>query len=159
MTVRTKKSAIINQRDLNELRGHFERAIGLLLLLLSVLSSIIAFNGGWERITAGEWTLAGCAAGAGVQFCCTLVEWFYRVRRRSAPYLIALAFDTGTTIAGFGPIFHDQIAAKFPLAPDLSSWLAWAIIGIVALLLAFAPEGVLIDDAKGDRHEQPARSG
>jgi hypothetical protein len=150
MTTHTKKSAIIHQRDLNEARGHFERALGLLLLLFSVTGSIIAFNGGWAHIAAGQWTIEGSLAGAGVQIGCTLVEWFYRVRRGSAPYVIALVIDAGTTIVGFGPLFHDQLAAKLPIAVDLSSWLTWLIIGAVALLLAFAPEGVLIDDAKGD---------
>jgi hypothetical protein len=154
MSVRSKKSAIVRQRDLNELRGHFERAIGLLLLVFSVAGSVIAFNGGWASVTAGRWSLTGVIAGAGVQLACTLIEWFYRVRRTSAPYLIALAVDAGTSIVGFGPIFHDRLAAKIGVADDLASWLAWGIIGALALALAFAPEGVLIEDSKGESDGQ-----
>jgi hypothetical protein len=160
MTVRVKKSAVISQRDLNEVRSHFERAVGILLLLFSVIGSVIAFNGGWPGIAAGHWSFTGVLAGLGVQAGCTLIEWLYRVRRLSAPYLIALVVDTGSTIVGFGPIFHDQLTTKLPIAQDLASWLAWGIIGAVALLLAFAPEGVLIDDARQEeKHGSPARSG
>jgi len=159
MAVRSKKSAIVSQSDLNETRAHFERAIGLLLLVLSVAGSVIAFNGGLDNIRAGGWSVAGILAGAGVQAACTVIEWLYRVRRSSAPYLIALAFDAGTSIVGFGPIFHDKLAAKIPVADDLSSWLAWGIIGVLALLLAFVPEGALIDDPKGNQDERSVRPG
>lgn len=157
MAVRSKRSAIVTQSSLNETRAHFERAIGLLLLVLSVAGSVIAFNGGWENIRAGHWSVAGILAGAGVQLACTMIEWFYRTRRSGGQYLIALFVDAGTSVVGFGPIFHDRLAARIPVADDLASWLAWGIIGALALLLAFVPESALIDDPKGNQDEQPGR--
>lgn len=138
MTTRSKPSAIFTQTQLDHGRSHFERGSALALLALSIVGSVLAFN-------AVAWSIAGVVAGIGVQVLCTAIEWWYRRKRLSAPYLIAFVADTGTTIAGFGPIFHDWIAARLPIAADLATWLAWGIIAVIAMLLAWIPEGRLID--------------
>lgn len=139
MTTRTTKpSAIFSQAQLDRGRSHFERGSALALLVLSIAGSVLAFN------PAG-WSVAGIIAGVGVQVVCTAIEWWYRRHRLSAPYLIAFLIDAGTTIAGFGPVFHDPIVGRLPVAPDMASWAAWGIIAAVAAALAFVPEGRLID--------------
>lgn len=141
-----KASSIIRVKTLDALRPHFERSLAVLLIGVSVAGSVIAFHGGWPALAA-RWSWPAFLAGAGLQLGCTGVEWLYRSKRRSAPYVLALATDTGTSVAGFGPIFH----ARFSLALEayvgvLSWWAAWAILGGLALLLAWIPEGRLIDD-------------
>lgn len=135
---RNKPSAIFTQAQVDHGRAHFERGSALMLLALSIFGSVLAFN-------PKAWSLNGVIAGVGVQVVCTAIEWWWRHKRLSVPYLLAFAVDTGTTIAGFGPVFHDWIMLRIPIAPDLSSWLAWGIIAAAAMLLAFIPEGRLID--------------
>lgn len=140
-----KPSAIFTQQQLDNTRPHFERAVALLMLMFSIAGSIITFCGGWENLSTGNWLWPSFVIGACVQILCIVLEWWWRRNRWSIPYMVALAVDTGTTIVGFGPIFHDNIAARIPVAQDLASWLAWCIIGAIALLLAWVPEGRLID--------------
>lgn len=141
-----KASAIVGVKTLDQIRPHFERSLALLLIGVSIAGSIIALHGGWAALTA-RWSWAAAGAGAGLQIGCTGVEWLYRSRRRSIPYVVALLFDTGTSLAGFGPIFHARLMAWLvPSIGDLSWWGAWLIIGVLALLLAWIPEGRLIDD-------------
>lgn len=138
MTTRSKSSAIFSQAQLDRGRSHFERGSALALLALSIFGSVLVFN-------PVVWTVAGVIAGIGVQVLCTAIEWWYRHKRLSAPYLVAFVVDTGATIAGFGPLFHDWITGLLPITPDVGSWAAWGVIATAAALLAWVPEGRLID--------------
>jgi hypothetical protein len=137
-TARNKPSAIFTQAQVDHGRAHFERGSALMLLALSIFGSVLAFN-------PVAWSLNGVIAGIGVQVVCTAIEWWWRHKRLSVPYGLAFMVDTGTTIAGFGPIFHDWLAVQLPIAAGLASWIAWGIIAVAAMLLAFIPEGRLID--------------
>ncbi len=142
-----KRSAIVRTATLEASRPHFERAIGMLMLIVSFAGTVALFNGGWTPTLRGALG-TGALLGFGLQAICTAVEWMYRRRRFSLPYLAALALDAGATALSYYPLFGLSVAAAIApsgLGDSAASVLSWAIIGMASILLAMLPEASLID--------------
>lgn len=143
-----KRSAILSARALERLRPWLERIAALALLALSFASTIAVLNGGWDPTLALKWG-AGAWIAVGIQSACTLVEWAYKRDKRNVWYIIALAFDAGPTALGayalLAPIVYRGIALLH-VAGQSADVLSWIIIIFAAVLLAMAPESILIDD-------------
>jgi hypothetical protein len=141
-----KPSAIVRRATLNHTRSTVERVSAILLLLLSFLGTIIALHGGWGPVLSLQLSLAALLGGILLQGVLTWLEWAYGDRRMNFKYLGALAADTCLTIYGYGPvlvpILAPPLAARGIPEPAL---VAWLIVALVALVLAWYPESRLID--------------
>lgn len=152
MTVRseevrkTKRSAIITREQLDRQRGAFERFTALALLLLSFAGSAAAMSGGWSALRA-EPRAAPIAIGIIIQAALTATEYWYGAGRGPWRYRVALVFDSALTTVGYGPLFVPFLTTYLAGrgTGELSAILAWGIVGIVAVGLAWWPEKVLID--------------
>lgn len=143
-----KESAVISRERLRKQRGAVERYTAWVVLLISFMGSVAAFYGGWPALIqdARDWTVhaAPIAIGIGLQCLLTFLEWHYFDRPLVA-WLARLA-DAVTTALGYGPLVVDQLAAQLTsqALPD-AHYAAWAIIGLVSMLVAWYPESRLVD--------------
>jgi len=143
-----KRSAIVSARALERWRPWLERIAALALLGLSFLSTVAVLNGGWGPTLALHWS-AGAWVGVGIQSACTVVEWSYKRDKRNVWYVIALAFDAGPTALGAYALLAPTVQrgiALLHLTGQSADVLSWIIIIFAAVLLAMAPESILIDD-------------
>jgi hypothetical protein len=143
-----KESAIVRRATLRRQRGAIERATAWIVLFVSVLGTIAAMAGGWVPLIASIRALqpnwAAIAGGAAAQALLTYLEWHYfDVPTISWPARIA---DTAATALGYGPLVAapliGALAARDIPLPFL---LAWCIILIVSLLIAWYPESRLVE--------------
>ncbi len=144
-----KKSAVLKQRDIDHARPIFERISALVLLSFSFLGTVAAFHSGdWSALRALELNWGAVGAGILLQGLCTAGEIFYRHRRLSPIYLVALAFDAGPTALGYLPIIKNPlmgIAETIGLTGTPADIFVYLLVLLAALLLAWVPEGRLID--------------
>lgn len=143
-----KDSAVVSRAQLRRQRGKVERATAWIVLFVSVLGTIAALAGGWTPLIAGIISLrpqwSAIIGGAAIQALLTFLEWYYFDQPLvSWP---ARAFDAITTALGYGPLVIVSlvtflVARGAPQAP----YLAWGIIGLVSLAVAWYPESRLVD--------------
>jgi hypothetical protein len=144
-----KKSAILSGDQLDQARPHFERWVSIALLVLSFGGTIVALHGGWDVIAAGHLQLAAILGGIALQALCTAVEWFYRHKRLHPFYLLALVLDAGPTAIGYHAILAPGLLALLAIAGltgGLATAITYGLIIVSAVILAWLPEGSLIDE-------------
>lgn len=141
-----KASAIVTRAMLDRQRGAFERFSALALLLLSFAGSIAALSGGWSALRTDP-RLAPIAGGVAVQIVLTATEYWYGAGRGPWRYRVALCVDAVLTTIGYGPLFMPWLTVWLAShgTGELTTVLAWAIVGALALALAWWPERTLID--------------
>jgi hypothetical protein len=117
-----------------------------MLLLLSFAGTIAALSGGWTALRTDP-RMAPIVGGIAAQIVLTATEYWYGAGRGPWRYRAALCCDAVLTTLGYGPLFvpwlTDYLAAHG--TGELAPALAWAIVGVAALLLAWWPEKTLID--------------
>jgi hypothetical protein len=145
-----KESAIVSRTRLRKQRGNIERATAWIVLVLSVLGTIATFAGGWTPLVAGiiartpQWY--AIVGGIALQVVLTFLEWYYF----DQPFIAwpARGFDTLMTALGYGPLVlvglvTFLVARGVPFAQV--GYVAWGIIGLVSLAIAWYPESRLVD--------------
>ena len=143
-----KASAVVSRERLRRQRGGIERASAWIVLFLSLLGTIAAFAGGWTPLIAGivnrQLPVAAIVGGLALQAVLTFLEWYYF----DSPLVSwpARLFDTIMTAIGYGPL------VLMPLVTLLATrgvpqypYVAWLIIGLVSLVIAWYPESRLVD--------------
>ena len=143
---RRKESAIVSRATLDRQRGAFERFAAFALLLLSFAGTVAALSGGWTALRTAP-RLAPIVGGIGLQLALTATEYWYGAGRGHWRYRVALCVDAALTTVGYGPLFVPWIAPYLAArgAGELALVLAWALVGVAALALAWWPEKTLID--------------
>lgn len=139
-----KPSAVLRSSAIERWQPTFERAIGGVLLGLSIAGTIALFNGAW-----GQPRVAPFFIGLAVQSLLTFVEWLYRRRRLSWQYLTALGVDVLLSVAGYSGIIIDRLAGLFGRAGAgimPATALAWLVLLVLGGLLAYIPERILVED-------------
>lgn len=147
-TARGKESAIISRARLRRQRGAVERNTAYVVLFVSFLGTVVAFAGGWPAFIASLQSLqpsvAAIAGGIGLQALLTYLQWHYFDKPPIA--WAARGADTALTAIGYGPLFAPwltmQLAAR---AVPESLYVAWAILGLVSLAVAWYPESRLVE--------------
>lgn len=149
-----KQSAVITRDRLKKQRGAIERFTAWVVLLVSFLGSIAALHGGWppliDSLTSLQPRWAPLLGGLAIQAGLTFLEWWYYDQRVvSWP---ARLIDTATTALGYGPLVVVGIARA--IGPELAPGadpdvayitVAWVIVGLVSLLVAWYPESRLVE--------------
>jgi len=141
-----KRSAIVRRETLDRQRGAFERFSAFGVLFFSFAGTIAALSGGWASL-ANTPRLAPIALGFAVQVAITAAEWWYGAGRGRWRYRTALVIDSALTAAGYGPLVASWIAAYLAARGmgELAIVVAWSIIGVASLAIAWYPERTLID--------------
>lgn len=144
----TKESAVISRARLRRQRGAVERWTAWVVLFLSFLGTVVAFAGGWpaliESLRTWQPSAAAILGGLGLQGLLTYLEWHYFDRPLIA--WTARGFDTALTAVGWGPLFAPWLIAQLTTrATPEPFYVAWAILGLVALAVAWYPETRLVD--------------
>lgn len=142
----SKRSAIVRRETLDAQRGAFERWSALVVLFFSFAGTIAALSGGWQALRTDP-QLAPIAGGLALQGIFTAAEWWYGDGRGPWIYRIALCADAALTTVGYGPLIVPWLGGW--AAARGASWagepVAWLIVGVVSLLVAWYPEKRLID--------------
>lgn len=146
-----KPSAVVNRATLTKQRGAVERWSAYVVLLVSFLGTIAAFNGGWVALITG--LLAGTNMfGIGImsllaillQGGLTYLQWAYADDPRIA--YASRAVDTLFTAWGWGPLFVGGLTATIAgIGIASPEYWAWGVLGLVSLLAAWYPESRLVD--------------
>lgn len=141
-----KESAVWSHTQLQKQRGKVERYTAWVVLFISFIGSVVAFNGGWPNVTALKFSIAGTLGGLVLQLVLTYLEWHYHDKR-----LIswgARVIDTITTAIGYGSLVLTPLT-KYLMSKDVSPENAvlgaWAIIVIVSFFVAWYPESRLVE--------------
>jgi hypothetical protein len=141
---RRKGSAIVSRTTLRRQRAVVERISAWLLLILSLLGTIVALHGSWEPILALHLSLAASLGGLLIQIVLTWTQWAYGGNRRHPIYIGSLAIDASLTVVGYAPILV-PILATWVISRGLPFEVAWGIVIIAALALAWYPDSRLVD--------------
>lgn len=146
-STQVKESAVISRARLRRQRGAVERWTAYVVLFVSFLGTVVALAGGWEPFIASLIALrpgvAALAGGIGLQALLTFLQWHYYDHRMIA--WTARGIDTAFTAVGYGPLVLVPLVAFVATWTTYPLYLAWAIIGIVSLLIAWYPENRLVD--------------
>lgn len=144
----SKPSAVVSRAHLQQQRGVVERVMAWVVLLLSFLGSIVALHGGWvpfiQSLTDGPLMLGALLGGILIQLVLTFLEWWYFDRLLLA--WGARLVDTVLTTMGYGPLFVPPLAVW--LGQQGATWpvgVAWGIISLISLGVAWFPESRLVD--------------
>ncbi len=145
---RRKASAVVSRERLRKQRGGIERATAWIVLFISVFGTIAALAGGWTPLISGIVTLkpqwAAIAGGLAIQVLLTFLEWYYFDQPMIA--WPARLGDTIMTALGYGPlVFVALINLLASRNVPQFEYVAWGIIGLVSLLIAWYPESRLVD--------------
>jgi hypothetical protein len=139
-----KQSAIVSRAQLARARGPVERATAWIVLVVSFIGTIVVFYGGWSPILELHFSISAILAGFGVQALLTWLQWVYHHNRPLC--WGSRIIDASLTAYGYGPLFVVALASYLTLRgvpwPDL---VAWVLIGLVSLGLAWYPESRLVD--------------
>lgn len=139
-----KQSAVISRAQLERGRGRVERLTAYLVLIVSFVGTVVALHGGWDVILISGLQLRALAGGVLLQLVLTWLQWSYH-------HIRALCWgsrlvDAAFTAYGYGPLF---IVALVGYLVERSIpqplFVAWSILGLVSLLLAWYPESRLVD--------------
>lgn len=140
-----KQSAVISYATLHEQRGQIERITAIVVLIISFVGSVAALTpGGWGVLLAGQWSWGGIAFGVLIQALLTFFEWHYHDN-----WLLSWAarvVDAWLTAWGYGPLVVVGLTVWLAGRGITEAfWVAWAIIGLVSLGIAWYPEDRLVD--------------
>lgn len=139
-----KESAVISRAQLRRQRGKVERYTAWVVLFVSFIASVVAFNGGWSNVLALKFGIAATLLAVGLQILLTYLEWHYYDK----PIISwgARLVDTATTALGFGPLALPALTAYLSSrAIPAEVIVSWLIIGIASLGVAWYPESRLVD--------------
>lgn len=139
-----KPSALLSSARLERQQPYFERCVGAALLGLSIAGTVALFQQRW-----GMPHLGPLAAGVALQGIITYVEWAYRRRRLSKPYIAALVIDVGLSVGGYLSIVLPAMRRLFTAAgfgATMAGVGAWLFILAAAGFLAYIPERILVKD-------------
>lgn len=146
-----KSPAIIRAETVEEVARHTIRWTSLIVLAISFIGAVMAFNGRWPT-TWQIWndvSPVALIAGIVLQGFCTLMEWANRKNRLSPQYIGPLLIDIGSTYIGFAPLLVPVFARALSRAtlPDTIAQVI-AHIGVVVLAWWFAyyPEQNLVKE-------------
>lgn len=147
-TQRHKDSAVVRRATLRKQRGSIERATAWIVLFVSVLGSIATLAGGWGPLIGGfvqlqpKWS--AIAGGLAIQALLTFLEWYYFDQPMiSWPARLA---DTVLTALGYGPlVLIPLVSLLLTRGVTQAGYVAWLIIGLVSLAIAWYPESRLVD--------------
>lgn len=144
--LRSKDSAIVSRAALDRQRGAFERLMALGILFFSFAGTIACFSGGWVALATTP-RIAPIAGGIGTQIALTAAQWWYGAGRGRWRYRLALLIDAVLTTLGYGPLIvpwlTPYLAGKG--VGEVAEPLAWIVVGVVSLAVAYIPERTLID--------------
>lgn len=152
------RAAVIQARDLQRFQPIFERFFAVVALTVGVFGSILAANGGWERTISLQIRWPAVVAALFVQVAVTLAEWLYKQRRQTGwqtflatlaepRYMLALIIDAALTFLGYAPALWPILYPFLhSIAPALAGMLFALIMLAGAILIAWAPETVLVGD-------------
>ena len=143
-----KQSAVVTRADLRKQRGSIERFMAWGVLLISFIGTIVVLHGGWPAFIAsftdGPLKIGALLGGVIIQVVLTFLEWYYFDR-------ILLAWgarlaDTVLTALGYGPLFVVPLVAWLtPYTASGATALAWTLIALLSLAVAWFPESRLVD--------------
>lgn len=148
---RPKGTAIIKGETIDEVARHTVRWTSLIVLAVSFIGAIIAFNGTWPT----SWrfwehvSLLAIVSGIALQGFCTLMEWANRKRRLTPHYLGPLMLDIGSTYIGFAPLLVPNFQRgllQAGLPTQIGMVVAHAGVVMLAIWFAYYPEQTLVDD-------------
>lgn len=141
-----KESAVILRAQLQRHRGKVERYSAWIVLFVSFVGSVVAFNGGWLNVAALKISIAGTLAGLILQIALTYLEWHYY--DKPAVAWGARSIDTITTAIGYGSLLLVPLVKYFEgksVSTEGAILIAWLIIGIASFLVAWFPESRLVE--------------
>lgn len=141
-----KQSAIVRRETLDAQRGAFERFSAFFVLFFSFAGTIAALSGGWTALRTAP-APAPILGGLALQGVFTVVEWWYGAGRNPWLYRAALCADSALTAVGYGSLIVSWLSAYLAArgAGEIGDVLAWIVVGIASLLVAWYPEKRLID--------------
>jgi hypothetical protein len=137
-----KTSAIVSRATLDRQRGVVERWSALVVLTIGVLGTVVAFHGGWIPVLALHISIAALVGGLAVQGLLTYLEWYYNDRLLVA--WGARVIDATLTAIGYSGLLVMPLADLLRNAP-YPQHVAWTIVWLVSLLIAWYPESRLVD--------------
>mgnify|MGYP000954117115 FL=1 len=145
---------VISRAAVRRSRTTVEKALAWGVLALSWLGSVVTAHGGWAPFLAIP-SPAAIGIGLAMQAVLTYAQWAYDDNRWIA--WPARAIDALLTALGYGFLFVRGLAALFratgldSMIWPLGWWqvttaglIAWAIIYLVSLLVAWYPEKTLV---------------
>lgn len=150
-------TAFVSGKAIDRTRPTLVRWSSILLLLLSLLCTVVAFHGNdWQALRAPS--LARTLAAVALQIWCTAFQWYNRRRKLSVWYLQAFVLDMIPSTYAFGGIVGFLLVILLP-APA-AVWLAgldlgitngytavvWLIAAFAGVQLARIPEDRLISE-------------
>lgn len=143
-----KDSAVVSRARLRKQRGAVERFTAWGVLFISFLGSIVALHGGWPAflgsLAARQPNIAALLGGVLIQLVLTFLEWYYFDRPAIA--WGARIADAATTALGYGPlVLAPMVFFLTSRGFETANTIAWAIIGLVSLGVAWYPENRLVD--------------
>lgn len=141
-----KQSAIVRRETLDRQRGAFERFSAFVVLFFSFAGTIVALSGGWSALRDSP-QLAPIVGGLALQGIFTVLQWWYGAGRGPWRYRVALCADSALTAVGYGPLIVPWLGTYLAArgAGQVGDVVAWLIVGVVSLLVAWYPERQLID--------------
>jgi hypothetical protein len=142
----SKQSAIVTRAALDHQRGAFERLMAVGILFFSFAGTIAAFSGGWDALATAP-RIAPIGGGIASQVALTAAQWWYGDGRGRWRYRLALLIDSALTTLGYGPLIAPWLAPYLAgkVGDEMAGPLAWVIVGVVSLAVAYVPERTLID--------------
>ena len=144
-----KSPAIVRAETVEEIARHTVRWTSLVVLAISFIGTIMAFNGSWPT----SWrlwehvSLVAVIAGVLLQGFCTLMEWANRRNHLSPQYLGPLLLDVGSTYVGFAPIFAPLFLRgleRATLPSSMAQVIAHLAVVLMAWWFAYYPEQNLV---------------
>lgn len=142
-----KESAVLSRAQLRQQRGAVERWTALVILFVSFLGTIVALAGGWPAFIGSIRTLqphwAAILGGAAIQGLLTFLEWHYFDR----PLIAwgARIGDAYLTAIGYGPLVIGPLSALAARYAPQPLYVAWFVVGLASLAVAWYPESRLVD--------------
>jgi hypothetical protein len=147
-----KASAIVSRATLDRQRGAVERWSALVVLVIGVLGTVVAFHGGWAPVLALHISTAALVGGLAVQGLLTYLEWYYHDLLLVA--WSARVIDATLTAIGYSGLLVAPLAELLHgRGVDLAGSVSWVIVWLVSLLIAWYPESRLVDS--GGSHAEP----
>lgn len=146
-----KSPAIIRAETVEEVARHTIRWTSLIVLAISFIGAVMAFNGRWPT-TWQIWndvSPVALIAGIVLQGFCTLMEWANRKNRLSPQYIGPLLIDIGSTYIGFAPLLvpvFTRALSRATLPDTIAQVIAHIGVVVLAWWFAYYPEQNLVKE-------------
>lgn len=153
-----KASALISGDAIDRAVPLWQRAGSIALIVISYVSTIAAFHGGWSAILALQIRPAPVLFGIAVQTWCLIFELANRRNKRSLWYMQALVLDVVPTFIGMLPVYTSLVLLLLGLVGLVDNLASMTVAGYTVLHLviwicglalsvciAWLPENRLID--------------